>query len=88
MEAEGNIPQILKERAAARIWWRWNPQVCISEGTENCVASLRTDKDTGDFGACFWLIAWWGVREVLGIMGEQGSEQECPLPPSPEDGIL
>ena len=26
------------------------------------------------------LTAWWGAREVLGLMGEQGSEQECLSP--------
>ena len=42
-----------------------------------CTVSLRTDKRMGGLWAWFWLINFWGARELLGFMGEQGSEQEC-----------
>ena len=29
------------------------------------MADLRTDEDMENFCAWFWLIAWWGAREVL-----------------------
>ena len=32
-----------------------------------------TDKDMGNFGGCFWLVAWWGAWEVLGLMGKESS---------------
>ena len=41
-----------------------------------CTAGLRRDEVMGNFWASFWLIAWWGAREVLGLVGEEGSEQE------------
>ena len=44
-------------------------------------AGLRRNKDMGNFWACFWLIAWWGSREVLGLVGEEGLEQGCTEPP-------
>ena len=51
--------------------------MCIPEGIESCLhSSLRTDKDTGNFWAWFWLVAFGGAREVLGLVGEEGSEQE------------
>ena len=31
----------------------------------------------GNFWAWFWFVAFWGAREVLGLVGEEGSEQEC-----------
>ena len=34
------------------------------------------DKDVGNFGG-FWLVAWWGTREVLGLMGKEGSDLRC-----------
>lgn len=34
----------------------------------------------GSFWAWFRLVAFWGVREVLGLVGEQGSEQKCSEP--------
>ena len=37
MEAEDNVPQILKERAAARGWGPWNPQVHLPEKMEVCL---------------------------------------------------
>ena len=41
------------------------------------MAGLRTDKEMGNFWAWFWLVAFWGAREVWGLVGEEGSEQEC-----------
>ena len=45
------------------------------------MASLRTDKDMGNFWAWFCLVAFWGAREVLVLVGEESSEQECSQPP-------
>ena len=38
-------------------------------------------KEMGNSGACFWLIAWWGAREELSLVGQQGSKQESSQPP-------
>ena len=46
-----------------------------------CAASLRTDKEMGNYWAWFWLVAWWGAREVLSLVGEQSSEQKCSQAP-------
>ena len=51
------------------------------------MAGLRTDKETGNFWAWVWLIAFGGAREVLGVTGEEGSEQEC-LSSAPQVGTL
>ena len=45
-----------------------------------CAAGLSTDKDMENYWVWFWLMAWWGAREVLGLVGEQGSEQKCSQP--------
>ena len=42
-----------------------------------CTAGLRTDKEMGNYWSWVWLLAWWGEREVLGLMGEHSSKQEC-----------
>ena len=46
------------------------------------MTNLRTDKEMGNFWAWFWLIDFWGAREVLGLRGDRGSEQECSQPPA------
>ena len=73
MEAEDNAPQILKEGAAARGWRLRNPQHTQRGWRPVCAARLSTDRDAGNFRAWFWLTAWWGAREVLGLLEEQGS---------------
>ena len=47
------------------------------------MTSLRADKDMGNFWVWFWLVAFWGAREALGLVRKEGSEQECPR--SPQD---
>lgn len=34
-------------------------------------------KNTGNYWGCFWLTAWWGVWDVLNLMGKKGSELRC-----------
>ena len=36
----------------------------------------------GDFGVCVWLIAWWGAREVLGLVGERAPSRSALSPPT------
>ena len=40
-----------------------------------CAAGL--DKNMWNCWVCFWLMAFWETREVLGLVGKQGSEQKC-----------
>ena len=40
----------------------------------------------GNYWVCFWLIAFWGTKEVLGLVGKEGSEHKCPE--VPQVGIL
>ena len=55
MEGEKMVPQILKESCCERI-----VTLKPTKRMETCLyTGLRTDKDMGNFGACFWLIAWW-----------------------------
>ena len=49
-----------------------------------CAAGLTSDKDMGNFWAWFWFIAWWGAKEMLGLVGEQGSVQESSQHPPTE----
>ena len=37
----------------------------------------RTDKEMGNFWLWFWLVIFWGAREVLDLEEDKGSEQEC-----------
>ena len=39
-----------------------------------CVTGWCTDKDVGNFGAWFWLVAFWEAREALGLVREKGSQ--------------
>ena len=41
------------------------------------MTGLRTDKEMGNFWAWCLLLVFWGTREVLGLVVEKGSEQEC-----------
>ena len=36
----------------------------------------------------FWLVAFWGAREVLGLVGEKGSEEVCFQPPNVETLLI
>lgn len=77
-------PQILKERLAARGWRLW----FLSQGLKNylCICS-NLDKEMRNFWFWgFWLITFWGAREVLGLVGEQDSKMKCSQ--SPEVGML
>ena len=88
METKDNVPQILKETVPVKGWPLWNPKCIFQRGQRSdCTVSLRTDKDMGNYWARFWLIDWWGAREVLGFVGEQSSEQESSQP-SPSDWNL
>ena len=45
-----------------------------------CVTSWWTDKEMGNLWTSFCFAAFWGASKVLGLMWEEGSEQECPQP--------
>lgn len=44
------------------------------------MSNLRTDEDMGHFSASFWLVAFWEAGEILGLMAEKESKQECSQP--------
>ena len=85
-ETESSAPQILKEL----LWEDGDSETheCTFHGGRGsvCMAGLRTDKEMGNSWAWLWLVVFWGVREVLGLVGEEGSEQKCsqPCPPNSE----
>ena len=66
MEVKDNIPQIIKEKAAAIRWRLWSPWVYFPEGLENCLSSQLK-------------IRIWGYGELLGLflayslVGSKGS---------------
>ena len=31
----------------------------------------------GNYWVCFWLISFWGTKEVLGLVGKEGSKHKC-----------
>ena len=44
---------------------------------EGDILQILHNNNMGNFGGYFGLIAWWGAREVLDLVGELGSENEC-----------
>ena len=75
MEAEDNVPQILRKELLRENGNSETTAHCQRGWRTVCATGLRIDKDMGNFGAYFWLIAWWGVREVLLLIGEQDCSQ-------------
>ena len=79
-ETKNSAPQTVREL----LWGNGDSQThkCTFQRgwTPICLTSWWTDKDMGNFWTWFWLIDFWEVREVLGLMGKVGSEQDALSP--------
>ena len=49
---------------------------------------LRIDKEMGSFWTWFWLVLFWGAREVLGLMEEKESSRSTLSPPPSLEPLL
>ena len=48
-----------------------------SRGTGELFVQPAEDKNMGNYWVCFWLIAFQRAREVLELVGKEGSEHKC-----------
>ena len=72
MEVENSMPLILKGSCCKRMVTETHKCTFQRGWTSVCVTGWWTDKDMGSFGAWFWLVTFWEVREVLDLIGEEG----------------